>query len=427
MLGVKGHSVPPSNIHWPAGFSDVYEFARIGGGRARPKEFDHISRIGGDNPHRNYPLRNVGEESFEIGLGMGMFQRVGNLTLRQAIREAYPGAIYMHMGRRWRVQEWRSTAWNRIIRVSPWNAPIITRPSIRTFVNVDVERGGLVAGNLRKGSRGFLAECQLQITETVVGYEERGEKKAYKHLRQENPNMTQKIRDFRTTGVVLKIEESWMRESQNKRELADALRNLTVREYSIAPTDIDGAATNIALVQNGQRQTVSDTIVIYDATYGSLRLTEPVFNNLGALIARLVRSSELASHEGALVPDRVAAALRYWFADLEAVDSCDSPVLLDEGVERGTDGLLLVLAPESIVAKRDGQGLLHDIEIIEPEIMSFGGPPKLFYSYKTSGVGRAMAAAEAIEIFGDEYSYKRWNPKTSAYVEEDEDTDNMES
>ena len=276
MLGVKGRSVPPGNIDWPAGFEDVYEFARVGGTRARPKEFDHIARIGGDNAHHNYPLRNVGEENYQVGQGSGQFQRIGNLTLQQAIREGYPGAIYMHMGRRWRVQEWRNTAWDRAIRVSPWKGPLNTRPLIRTFVNLSVERDGLVAGNFRKGPNGFLAECQLQITQRVEGYEERGNKKLYRDLRQENPNMSPKTRDFRTTGVVLKIETGWMEEAGVKQELADALRDLLMREYSISPQDIDRAATNIALVMEGQRHSVSDAIVIYDATYGSLRLTEPV-------------------------------------------------------------------------------------------------------------------------------------------------------
>lgn len=320
MLGVKGRSVPPSNIDWPSGFAEVYDFARVGGARARPREFDHIARMGGDNPHHNYPLRNIGEENFQIGQGSSMFQRIGNVNLQQAIREAYPGAIYMHMGRRWRVQEWRNTVWDRAIRVSSWKAPIVTRPLIRTFVNLSVERDGLVARNFRKGPRGFLAECQLQITERVEGYEERGERKIYRDLRQENPHMTPKTRDFRTTGVVLKIEAQWMADGGNKRLLADALRDLMVREYSISPPDIGGTTTNIAMVVDGQRHAVRDAIVIYDATYGSLRLTEPVFNELDALIQRLERSSELSLDADALVPESIASALRDWYEELETAD-----------------------------------------------------------------------------------------------------------
>lgn len=421
MLGVKGRSVPPDNIHWPSGFGDVYEFAKIGGARARPREFDHIAGIGGDSPHLNYPLRNVGEENFQIGQGSGIYSRIGNLTLQQAIREAYPGAIYMHMGRRWRVHEWRSTAWERTIRVSSWKAPISTRPLIRTFVNLSVERDGLVAANFRKGPNGFLAECQLQITERVEGYHERGDNKIYRDLRQENPHMSPKTRDFRTTGVALKIEARWMTESGKKRFLADALRDLMVREHSISPQDIGSAATNVAMVVNGQRHSVSDVIVIYDATYGSLRLTEPVFKNLDLLIARLERSNELSSDEEALVPEQVSSAIRDWFEALESESPDDFSNLLNGGIEAATDGLLWVLAPGSIAGKRDGQSVLHDIEIVAPEIVSFDGPPKLFYRYKTDTPGTAMVSADAVELIGGEYRHQKWNPQTSEYAEDDGD------
>lgn len=420
MLGARGRSVPPGNIDWPSGFADVYEFARIGGARARPREFDHIARMGGDNPHLNYPLRNIGEENFQIGMGSSMFQRIGNLNLQQAIREAYPGAIYMHMGRRWRVQEWRNTVWDRAIRVSSWKAPIHTRPLIRTFVNLSVERDGVVAGNFRKGPRGFLAECQLQITERVEGYEERGERKIYRDLRQENPRMSPKTRDFRTTGVVLKIEAQWMADGGNKRQLAYALRDLMVREYSISPPDIDGTATNIAMVVEGQRHAVSDAIVIYDATYGSLRLTEPVFNELGSLIDRLQRSSALSADEDALVPESIASALREWYEELETAKPDEFSNLAGEGGKPAEDGLLWVLTSGSIAARRDRQGVLHDIEIVAPEIVSFDGPPKLFYRYKTDSTGTALVAADAVETIGGEYQHRKWNPRTSEYVEEDD-------
>lgn len=420
MLRVKGRSVPPGNINFPAGFKEVYEFARVGGGRARPREFDHIAGIGGDSPHFNYPLRNIAEGNFKIGRGSGSDRQIGNLTLRQAIREAFPGAVYMHMGRRWRVQEWHNTSWQRTIRVSPWKAPFNTTPIIRTFVNLSVERGGLVAGNIRKGPRGFLAECHLQITERVEGYKERGQRRRYSDLRRDNPNMSPKTRDFRTTGVVLKIERSWMTDDGGKRQLADALRELAVREHSILPQDIGGTATNIAMGAHGRLRSVSDAVVIYDATYGSLRLTEPVFNGLGALIKRLKRSCEDSFGEDALVPGSIALGLDDWFKELESADADDFLGLEEGGVETTTDGLLWVLAPGSVVARRDAQGVLRDIEIEAPEIVSIHGPPQLFYRYRTGGTGSAMLPADAVQPVGDDYRHQKWDPQTSKYVEEDE-------
>ena len=267
---------------------------------------------------------------------------------------------------------------------------------IRTFVNLSVERSGLVGGNFRKGTCGFLAECQLQITERVEGYQEYGERKLYSDLGQDNPHISPKIRDFRTTGVVLKIEAQWMGENGNKRQLADALRDLMVREYSISPQ------------------------VIYDATYGSLRLTEPVFNELGTLISRLERSSELSSDEGGLVPKQIVSALRDWFEGLESADPSSFLGLVGGGVEPMTDGLLWVLALGNVVARRDVQGVLHDIDTVSPEIVSLGGTPKLCYRYKIDGPGSGLAPADTVELVGGEYEHRKWNPHTSEYVEDDE-------
>lgn len=423
MLGASKRPVPPCTAEWPKGFLDVFEFARVGGSKARPREFDHIARIGGDAPHINYPLRNVGEESFVIGQGHGPNQRIGTVNLQQAIREAYPGAIYLHMARRWRVAEWRNTVWDRGIRVTPWRAPIFTRPLIRTFVNFAVDREGVVAGNFRKSDHGFLAECQLQITERVEGFVERNERKMYRDLRRESPSMTSKTRDFRTTGVVLRIEAEWGNDSEIKRQLADALRDVVIREYSISSQDIGAAATNIAMVADGQRQAVSNAIVLYDATYGSLRLTEPVFVNLGHLIGRLERSSELTSDEDALVPSRVAAQFRDWFEGLGVADPRGVAASEDQAVQATPGGLLWVVAPGGVVAIRDSQGVLRDIEVVCPEFISIGGPPKLFYRYKISAVGTAMTPVEQVELVGDEYRLIKWNPATDEYIEDDEGGD----
>jgi len=136
-LGVTGRKVPPAFVQWPDGFSEIFEFSYVGGPAARPREFDGIHRIGGDAPHYLYPLRNVAEEGFIVATGGGIAgpqRRVGNLTLQQAIREAFPGAIYLHMGQGWKVYEWRNTVWERAIRVGQTelaNVPQAAAPNFR--------------------------------------------------------------------------------------------------------------------------------------------------------------------------------------------------------------------------------------------------------------------------------------------------------
>ena len=118
-------------------------------------------------------------------------------------------------------------------------------PHIR---ELQLERDGIVEGRLRQGERGFLAECQLQINERVEGFREGGERKLYRDLRQSRPGMTPKTRDFRTTGVVMRIDEDWFRRPRVKQEGAESLRDLVLREYSISPQDVDVTATNISMI-----------------------------------------------------------------------------------------------------------------------------------------------------------------------------------
>ena len=120
--------------------------------------------------------------------------------------------------------------------------------------------------------------------------------------------------------------------------------------------------------------------------------------------------------------EQVVSGLRDWFEELESVDSDVSSILVNDGVQPTTDGLLQVLTPGSIVAKRGAQGVLHDIEIIAPEIVSIDGPARLFYRYKTDdSTVTAMVPDNVIELVGDEYRFQEWNPQTSEYVDDNHD------
>ena len=104
VLGRKS-SVPPSGTRWPEGFREILKFARDGW----PPEFDDVAKNGGDSPHFNYGLRDIGEPSYELqNTRRGRGNRIGDIILRQAIREAYPGFNdYIHGGRAYRILEWR--------------------------------------------------------------------------------------------------------------------------------------------------------------------------------------------------------------------------------------------------------------------------------------------------------------------------------
>ena len=411
MLGVTGRKALPTNVTWPDGFAEVFDFAYAGSPAARPREFDQINRIGGDQPHFNYPLRNIPEDAYKVVHTRGGptgSTGVAQLTVQQAIREAFPGAIYLHMAKGWRVHDWRNTSFDRTIRVNPTKSPILPRPLIRTFVNFGLDRDGIVAGRYRKGERGFLAECHLQINERVEGFREGGERKLYEDLRQEKPWMTPKTRDFRTTGVVMRIDEDWFRHPGVKQSLANLLRDLMLREYSISGQDVDAAATNISMIRDGQRERVSDALVLFDATHGTLRLTEPAYLSLDDLLMQLERSIGMTPPDDDGVSSEVVGALRTWFEHLG--DEVGGLPVID-GLDDG-EVWVQVYDVGSVIARRDNKGVLHDIEVVGHQFMVFDDKIQLFYLYETGKPVKAMASAEFIQAVGDEWTTVYLNRET---------------
>lgn len=234
--------------------------------------------------------------------------------------------------------------------------------------------------------------------------------------------MTTKMRDFRTTGVVLRVTAEWFVPGV-KHQFADALRSLIFREYSIAPQDVDVVATNVALIQHGHRLGVHDTIVVFDATYGSLRLTEPVFTDLSDLLNRLSRAADLVGQqEDAPVPDETLNRLHAWLRGLAALS-----VPNEHAVEIPEDGWLRVLKPGSRVTRRDSKGLLTDIEILKPLLMSAleDEPATLHYRYRPANAPSGLVVARftpetAIERVGEDWAEALWNPASEQYRDEED-------
>ena len=243
----------PTHVPWPSGFADVYAAAQPGGNR--PREFDAIAEIGGDTPQRSYPLRNVGEISYDIKRHESD-DKLGDATQSQALRECYPGAAYFHMMRPYEVAAWQTGAYIPFIRVKSGVPGRSTKPLITTWINAEITSTGLMEGHLLRGENGFLAECQMQITERVGGYVDgrTGEFHSYQELQQYNPNMKARSRTFRTSGIVLCIESDWFKRGGVKTVVSDKLREVFTHEYSVLPQDVGSAASNI-VVRDGDGRT----------------------------------------------------------------------------------------------------------------------------------------------------------------------------
>ena len=412
MLGIGGRKKVPARVSWPDGFREKFDFAYAGSPSARPREYDQIFEIGGDQPHFKYPLRGIAEETFTIGSGGpgGSVIRFEQLSLQQAVREAFPGAIYLNRARGWRVQEWRNTAFERTIRVARTSSHRSRRPLIRTYANLSLEQGSIVEGHLQSSSHGVLTECQLQITERVEGYREGDERFLYKDLRQKKRGMTPKTRDFRTTGVVLRVNEPWFTEKGVKETVADALRDLILSEYSISPNDVGCVATNVSEIRNGRHQRLTDTIVLFDSTHGSLRLTEPAYTEFEHLLRRLRRAVEMTAPNEHLLSSDTIQHLIEWFNRLDKGTASDI-VALGTSDAAVPEGWLHVFDAGSLVAYRDSKDVLRDITITGRQLMQMGDGLHLVYTYQGDGF-TASIPAERVEAVGENWDMVYWNPKT---------------
>ncbi len=233
--------------------------------------------------------------------------------------------------------------------------------------------------------------------------------------------MRAKTREFRTTGVFFQIPEPWFTQKGVKARVAEALTELMRREYSVSPTDVDCAATNIAVVRDGRRGVVVDAIVIYDATHGSLRLSEPAYTRLGTLLERLNAAISMTPDEQDLLPSEMVQAFEGWFGKL-GLQGDDIEGLSQTESTKGAPGWLQVYAPGSVVCRRGSQGVLLDIEILNPELVpDEDGKLKLYYRYKSTGGVRPMVPADQIVAAGDQWSYAYWNPETNEYADTLED------
>ena len=404
----------PARVQWPGGFREIYDAARPGG--SRPPEFDAVAQLGGDTPQRGYPLRNVGELNYQIKIHEDA-DNIGNVNQSQALRECYPGATYLHNSRAYEVLAWRSNAFNPFIRVKNTSPMRYTRPRISTWINTGLTATDVIEGHILEGESGFLAECQMLITERVEGYiDAQGRFHSYQELRQHNPNMIARQRNFRTSGVVLCIDQEWFKSV--KSTFVDRLVEVFVHEHSVQSYDIGSAATNISIRGLDGQRLHGGCVAVFDQTYGSLRLTEKLYLEFSLILERLSAAADSETDQDLNILGPVIELLKAEFANftrgvLDSRSAQDSPT----GYEQ-------VFTEGSRVCYREKGAIATDVEIIQPTMMD----GVLMYQVKVPvRIGQASMRrwlmASAVEPSGesDAWEYGWWNRETEIYEDPPDD------
>lgn len=395
---------------FPAGLVELYQ--AVSTGEPLPREFDHVWQ-GSDSPHIAYPLRAIADLQFKL-VNERTGEQIGRIEHEKAIREACPGATYLHFGQAYRVIECRASSYEHSILLRPVRHAPRTHTLLSTHVSVSTAAGEVIRERLLEGPTGILAEIQMRVADSAVGYRIGNTPHLYSELSKKDRRMKVQRREFSTTGVLLRLSGGLFDGDSPaavaaRLALADAVTAVAAREFSIAPAEVRTAHINIASCSQAGRRRLNDAVVIFDNVSGGVRLTAPFFDEFETLIERLERGVAAAADD-AVLDRRHVEELRRWFSDLVSTAPGASPAI------DLRDREYLVWASGSVVGVRTA-GLLTERRVVEPQFLSQGTGELLMYLCESAPGSRTWVAHDKIEPIGDDCRLVIWNPATNTFRE----------
>lgn len=390
---------------FPVGFFDLY--SKVAAGEPLPRELAQGWSTG-DSPHIAYPLRAVPDLRFKL-VDESSGDRIGTIEHEKAIREAYPGATYLHFGRMYRATQWRNASYENSIVMRPVKNGQRTHALLSTHLSTSLGREDVLEERLLRAASGTLGELRMLVSDSVEGYRKGNQTYLYADLSKTDNRMRRKRRQFSTTGVFLRLTGTSF-DGDNpaavaaRRELVSAIAAVAARELGIAPAEIRTAHINIMLCEQTGARRLNDAVAIFDNVAGSVRLTSGLFDRFGDMIERLRRGAEAAADE-ALLDEQHVDELADWFADLQEAVPDAAPQLVPD------DSEYRVLAPGSVMGIRI-RGELIERTLLEPQLVPVGDVDQLMYRYESAPGVSAFAPEDRLESICDEYRYVLWNPST---------------
>lgn len=381
-------------LDWPEGFAEAVGWAAPSA--FRPHEVEDVARLRGECPHFDFPLRQIANIIFKLRMADDPGVTLGDISIEKAMREAYPGATYLHLRRSYRVVGWRRSPFEHSILLKPEKGRITTTPLMTSAVSASLNAEHIFDQHNLESSQGVFAECRLKVSETVFGYAYGGKKMLYAELAQKNAHMRQQRRDFETTGVLIRIDEPWFRgaaprEVKIRKRVAEALKAILLSEQGIPAGEIDSAHTGIDIVACDGPQKLDSAIVIFDDVPGGLRLTQPLFEDFEAILDRLDRGAGMAGADSLLEPP-IIERLRDWYGSLTPSQA--------PATGTSTDRLF---APGSIVGVSI-HGELRMRKLLGHQFVNLDGTDRLMYNYEVEG-GTALVSATAIRPVGSDWRF----------------------
>jgi DEAD/DEAH box helicase domain-containing protein len=228
--------------------------------------FSLKQRASATGPHYEFALRSGVEKSFKV---LSQQQPLGELSYSQLLREAYPGAVYYYMARPYRVISLNQAAGEVLVRPEQ---QYTTKPNRLVMVFPDLGNGSY---DLKVCENGFVSHAELQVSERVLGFKEKRGQNETNHLYDNRSSFSQRplLRFIRTTGVCWHFKDDVTMADT----VAEQILQAFCRLYAVQSRDL-----GIGRFHTKQSPTGAGAvngICIFDATHGSLRLTERLAEN----------------------------------------------------------------------------------------------------------------------------------------------------
>ena len=297
------------------------------------------------SPHRAFPLRSGIEKTYQVTCRQLPNMLLGTLSYSQALREAFPGAIYRYLTKPYRVFELKHAKGEIITSKSKSGR---TSPIVQTSVFPQFTDHLYY---IRKSTDAFVAECRLQVSERVIGFIEQFGQNKTENLYGVGSNYSQKPlnRYIDTTGVCFYFaEESLQREKIGKYICSAFCKVCSVQERDV------GWGAFISQISPLNSMSVKG-FSIYDSSYGSLRLTKQIPLYLDEILQEAER---IANEEGA---PQVALDINQIRLQIEEFDQPQEHVVSSDIFESNlNDGWISVVAPNQIALCHDGQSHINE-------------------------------------------------------------------
>lgn len=351
-------------------------------------------RAQGSGPHHEFPLRTGIEPNFKIA---SQQQSLGDVSFSQLLREAYPGAVYYYMARPYRIA---SVNYRGREVLAHQEKRYTTRPVTQVMVFPDL-LGGL--HRLSVGAGGFIAEAEMQVSERVTGFKEkRGPNETTNNYGVGSSYAQRPIQRFiKTTGVCWFFPEDAVMSD----EVGSRVMEAFCREFAVQPRDLGVGRFHVQESPLGTGPLQG--ICIFDATHGSLRLTERLGEHFRRVLC-VSRDSAEAEVVGGL-PSPVRDPLRL-FCEIAESLAPKKPNIMPGSISTSESGAEWIV----VVAPGEKALLVSGTEASEVTIIGyFYTPQGLKYHLKHEDPGvRWTIEASAIQHLPGVTKTLLYNPLT---------------